>query len=72
MKVRLPEEIRGEGGFAYDKVFIPKGEAKNLCGKASSLKALISHRVQGLKDLLSAFRAWKDFRRSSLFFSKLN
>ena len=48
----LPKN-RGEYGFGFDKVFIPKGYKKTLAQMPPSLKNKISHRAKTLKKVLA-------------------
>ena len=41
-------QMRGEGGFGYDPLFIPKGHQKSF-GEIPDLKLQISHRNKALK-----------------------
>src|SRR3990167_6589393 len=48
----LSPKDRGEYGFGFDKVFIPKGYNKTLAQMPPSLKNKISHRARALKKVL--------------------
>jgi len=43
---------RGEGGFGYDPVFIPKGEHRTMAELAPEEKDALSHRGKALRKLL--------------------
>ncbi len=47
----LSKKNRGESGFGFDKVFIPKGYDKTFAEMDLSLKNKISHRARALKKL---------------------
>lgn len=47
-------QIRGEGGFGYDPVFIPGGFADSFGVLPASLKNRISHRAMALRKWISA------------------
>ena len=46
------ESPRGEGGFGYDPLFIPDGEARTVAEMTDEEKNNISHRANALKLLL--------------------
>ncbi len=50
------KDKRGEGGFGYDPIFIPKDYDKSLAEIPLSEKNLISHRARALDKLISAIR----------------
>jgi XTP/dITP diphosphohydrolase len=41
---RITREERGEGGFGYDSLFIPRGEAQTFAEMTARRKDAISHR----------------------------
>src|SRR5688572_21907637 len=45
------KEMRGENGFGYDSVFIPKGSDKTFAEMTSAEKNLISHRYRAITAL---------------------
>ena len=47
----LSKKNRGEAGFGFDKVFIPKGYSKTYAEMEPSLKNKISHRAKALMKL---------------------
>ena len=49
----ISEEIRGENGFGWDPVFIPKGFSKTYAEMSPSEKKQTSHRRRGLDKLKS-------------------
>ncbi len=53
----IAEEPRGSGGFGYDPLFIPKGEARTLAEMSPSEKNAISHRRKALEGLRPLLRA---------------
>ncbi len=54
------DEARGNGGFGYDPMFIPKGFEKTLGELDSSIKEKISHRGQALKNGKKILEILKD------------
>ena len=54
------DEARGNGGFGYDPMFIPKGFEKTLGELDSSIKEKISHRGQALKNGKKILEVLKD------------
>jgi len=44
-------EMRGENGFGYDAVFVPKGYNKTFAEMSPALKDRLSHRAKALKKL---------------------
>jgi len=53
----IASEARGRGGFGYDPVFVPEGEARTLAELSPEEKDRISHRrraLEGLRPVLSA------------------
>ena len=47
---------RGEGGFGYDPIFIPRGQGLTLAEMTATEKNRISHRAQALRELMSIAR----------------
>ena len=48
----ITETPRGERGFGYDPLFVPKGEARTVAEMTDDEKNEISHRARALSDLL--------------------
>lgn len=48
----IAHELRGEGGFGYDPVFIPLGETRTLAELGPSWKNRYSHRAQAFQKFL--------------------
>jgi XTP/dITP diphosphohydrolase len=48
---RILETERGEGGFGYDPLFSPQGEARTLAEMADDEKNAVSHRARALAAL---------------------
>ena len=49
----LDYEVKGENGFGYDVIFIPKGYNDTFGIISSDIKNQISHRAHALKSLVS-------------------
>ena len=47
----ITRELRGEGGFGYDPVFIPDGFDKSFAELGTDFKNTISHRARALEEL---------------------
>ena len=47
----IPEEMRGEGGFGYDPLFIPEGFSKTFGEMTADEKNSVSHRGRSLARL---------------------
>lgn len=54
---RISKERHGEGGFGYDKVFIPAGFEKSFAQMSSSEKNAISHRGKATKKLIEYLKS---------------
>ncbi|RMG56112.1 MAG: RdgB/HAM1 family non-canonical purine NTP pyrophosphatase [Bacteroidetes bacterium] len=55
----ITEEVRGEGGFGYDPLFLPEGQHQTFAEMAPADKHAISHRgkaVRKLADFLQTYR----------------
>lgn len=48
---RIIEEVRGQGGFGYDPVFVPKAYEKTFAELGKEIKNSISHRAIAVKAL---------------------
>ena len=46
-------EFRGENGFGYDPLFLPKGYSRTVAELSESEKNSISHRANALAELLT-------------------
>lgn len=53
--VRVP---RGEGGFGYDPLFVPSGEARTMAELPSAVKHSLSHRGAALRAMLPTLRGY--------------
>lgn len=51
---RILHEIRGEGGFGYDPVFLDEASGQSAAELSREEKAAISHRGQALRQLVAA------------------
>ena len=53
-KVRghIAYDLKGEGGFGYDPIFIPDGYAKTFAELDSTVKNSISHRKRAIEELV--------------------
>lgn len=49
----IASEPRGQGGFGYDSVFIPKGSQKTLAELSFAEKNAISHRKKAMEQLMA-------------------
>ena len=49
---KIIDEKRGENGFGYDPIFIPKGHTKTFAQMSLSDKNLISHRKRALQKMM--------------------
>ena len=69
---KIIEEMRGEQGFGYDPVFVPRGYKKTFAEMKPSMKNRLSHRGKALKALKGLLRPrgleppayWFEARRS--------
>ncbi len=50
---KISLEIRGEGGFGFDPIFVPSGEGRTLAEMTIDEKNSISHRSMALEQLVS-------------------
>lgn len=48
---RIIEKVRGQGGFGYDPLFVPKGYEKTFAELGTEIKNTISHRALAVKAL---------------------
>lgn len=46
------DELRGEGGFGYDPVFVPEGESLTFAELGNEVKNTMSHRANAVKNML--------------------
>jgi XTP/dITP diphosphohydrolase len=46
---RIAEAARGEGGFGYDPIFVPEGEARTMAELTREEKNSISHRGRAMR-----------------------
>ncbi len=53
----IGESPRGNFGFGYDPVFIPKGSTKTLAEMTAAEKNLISHRAKALQRLMAQVKS---------------
>ncbi|HXH54883.1 MAG TPA: non-canonical purine NTP pyrophosphatase [Gammaproteobacteria bacterium] len=49
---------RGDEGFAYDPIFVPKGHDKTFAELGLEIKNKISHRAQAMQGLIEKFRQY--------------
>ncbi|MBR2674104.1 MAG: RdgB/HAM1 family non-canonical purine NTP pyrophosphatase [Mogibacterium sp.] len=47
----IAKELKGEGGFGYDPLFVPKGYDKSFAELGTDFKNTISHRARALAEL---------------------
>lgn len=57
MEVTIAESPRGEMGFGYDPILIPKGQTRTLSEMSETEKNKISHRAKALELLLAKCKA---------------
>lgn len=53
----IAEAPRGEQGFGYDPVFVPKGSTKTLAEMTHAEKNALSHRARAVHDLMTLLSA---------------
>ncbi len=53
----IADAPRGNHGFGYDSVFVPKGSTKTLAEMTQTEKNAVSHRARAIQDLLTQVRA---------------
>lgn len=53
----LTEAARGQHGFGYDPIFVPKGEKRTLAEMSETEKNALSHRAKALAQLMEQVRA---------------
>ena len=53
---RIVRELRGDGGFGYDPVFLPEGSFRTAAELSAAQKDSVSHRGRALSALLPALR----------------
>jgi XTP/dITP diphosphohydrolase len=51
---------RGAGGFGYDPIFVPAGDARTAAELAPSEKNTVSHRARALRALVAQLRALRN------------
>ena len=50
---QISHELRGEGGFGYDPIFVPQHQSQTFAEMTAEDKNLISHRALAFKQLLN-------------------
>ncbi len=53
----LIESPRGENGFGYDPIFVPKGHSNTLAEMSGAEKNNISHRARALHDMIAQLKS---------------
>ena len=53
---RIADEMRGDGGFGYDPIFIPEGFAQTFGELPTEVKNAISHRAKAIRALADRLR----------------
>jgi XTP/dITP diphosphohydrolase len=56
MAGEIAKNVRGQGGFGYDPVFIPEGETQTLAELGSAAKNRVSHRAKAVQQLIEVLR----------------
>ena len=56
MEGSIAHDVRGEDGFGYDPIFIPKGETRTLAELGTAAKNKISHRALAVHALLEELK----------------
>jgi XTP/dITP diphosphohydrolase len=54
---RIADRPRGSGGFGFDPIFVPDGEALSVAELGDEWKAENSHRARAARALVKAFSA---------------
>ncbi len=52
VKGSIIDEMRGNGGFGYDPVFVPEGESKTFAELGNEIKNTMSHRANAVKEMI--------------------
>lgn len=54
----ISKNKRGEGGFGYDPIFVPKGSKKTFAEMSTEEKNRVSHRGKAIRDVVKFLRKW--------------
>jgi XTP/dITP diphosphohydrolase len=60
LKGRIIDEPRGTGGFGFDPIFVPEGEAQTVAELGDEWKAANSHRARAAQALKRALESRPD------------